>query len=267
MSVEVLKDADAVARRGADLFAAAAQAATAARGAFAVALSGGETPGAMYRMLARRSFTQKIPWRRVHLYWSDERCVPPDSERSNYRLADESFIRYVPIPPDNVHRLRGEDDPAQAALAYEKLLLAPPARPKQAPASLPVYPKQAPAPLPVLDLVLLGLGADGHTASLFPHSPALAEAERLVVPSEAPSEAEGTGPRLTLTVPVINAARHVVFVVTGAAKAAMVAAVLEGPRMPQAIPAQLVAPAQGTLLWLLDEAAAAELSPAVAVVH
>jgi 6-phosphogluconolactonase len=150
-----------------------------------------------------------------------------------------------------VHRLRGEDDPAQAALAYEKLLLVPPARPKQ-----------SPAPLPVLDLVLLGLGADGHTASLFPHSPALAEAERLVVSSEVPSEAEVGGSRLTLTVSVINAARHVVFVVTGAAKADMVAAVLEGPRMPHAIPAQLVAPAQGAPLWLLDEAAAAELSPA-----
>ena len=247
MPVEVLKDADAVARRGADLFAATAQEATAARGAFTVALSGGETPGAMYRILAHQVFTQKIPWRRVHLYWGDERCVPPDSERSNYRLADESFIRHVPIPPDNVHRMRGEDDPDQAARAYEKLLLTPPARPAHSPASLPV-----------LDLVLLGLGADGHTASLFPHSPALTVEDRLVVPNEA----EGTGARLTLTVPVINAARHVVFVVTGAAKAGMVAAVLEGPRRPPAIPAQLVAPAKGTLIWLLDEAAAAELGSA-----
>jgi len=246
MPVEVLKDADAVARRGADLFAAAAQEATAARGAFTVALSGGETPGAMYRILAHQAFTQKIPWRRVHLYWGDERCVPPDSERSNYRLADESFIRHVPIPPDNVHRMRGEDDPAQAALDYENLLLAPPARPEHSPASLPA-----------LDLLLLGLGADGHTASLFPHSPALAAEDRLVVVNEA----EGTGRRLTLTVPVINAARHVVFVVTGAAKAGMVAAVLEEPRRPQAIPAQLVAPRKGMIIWLLDEAAAADLSP------
>ena len=251
MPVEVLKDADAVARRAAELFAAAAQAATAARGAFTVALSGGETPGAMYRILAHQSFTQKVPWRRVHLYWGDERCVPPDSERSNYRQAAESFIRHVPIPPENVHRMRGEDDPAQAALDYEKLLLAPPARAEHSPASLPV-----------LDLVLLGLGADGHTASLFPHSPALTVEDRLVVPNEAPSEAEVKGPRLTLTVPVINAARHVVFVVTGAAKAGVVAAVLEGPRRPTTIPAQFVAPGKGTLIWLMDEAAAAELSSA-----
>jgi 6-phosphogluconolactonase len=248
--IEVLADADAVAVRGAELFAFAAQEAAAARGAFTVALSGGETPRAMYRMLARQSFTQKIPWRRVHLYWSDERCVPPDSERSNYRAAHETFIRHVAIPAENVHRLAGEDDPELAARAYERELLAPPARPKQ-----------STAPVPVLDLVLLGLGTDGHTASLFPHSPALGETERLVVPNEG----ENTGPRLTLTVPVINAARRVVFVVTGAAKAGMVAEVLAGLHIPQAIPAQLIAPENGMLTWLLDQSAAAELGGAAGV--
>jgi 6-phosphogluconolactonase len=147
----------------------------------------------------------------------------------------------------NVYRLRGEDDPEEAARAYEELLLAPPARPRR-----------SQAPLPVLDLVLLGLGADGHTASLFPHSPALAEETRLCVPNAG----EDTGPRLTVTVPVINAARRVVFIVTGAAKAGIVAEVLEGVRLPDALPAQRIAPSRGVLTWLLDEAAAAELSPA-----
>lgn len=247
MPIEILPGADDVAARGADLFALAAQEAAAARGAFTVALSGGETPRGLYRMLARRSFTEKVPWRRVHLYWGDERCVPPDSERSDYRMAHETFIRDVPIPPENVHRLRGEDDPEEAARAYEELLLAPPARPRHTQAALPV-----------LDLVLLGLGVDGHTASLFPHSPALAQEARLCVPNEG----EGTGPRLTLTFPVINAARRVTFVVTGAAKAGIVAEVLEGLHLPDAPPARRVAPARGLLTWLLDEAAAAELSPA-----
>ena len=245
LSIEVLPDAEAVARRGADLFALAAQEAAAARPAFSAALSGGHAPRPLYALLARQQFAQKIPWRRVHLYWADERCVAPDSQDSNYRLAHEAFIRHVPIPDDNVHRMRGEDDPEEAATAYERLLLQPPARAASSQADLPV-----------LDFVLLGLGADGHTASLFAHSPALAVEDRLVVANEG----VGTGPRLTLTYPVVNAARRVVFVVTGTAKAAMVAEVLEGLRVPEAIPAQGVAPVHGTLTWLLDEAAAGELS-------
>ena len=246
--IEVLPDAETVARRGADLFALAAQEAAAARGAFVAALSGGETPRALYGLLARQQFAQKIPWRRVHLYWGDERCVPPDDERSNYRMAFEAFIGKVPMPADNVHRMRGEDEPDEAARAYERALTRPPA-----------LAASSKADLPVIDLLLLGLGADGHTASLFPHTPALREAERLVVVNEG----EGTGKRLTVTYPVINAARHVVFVVTGGAKAGMVAEVLEGLRAPDAVPAQGVAPVRGVVTWLLDRDAASELSEAV----
>ena len=245
VSIEVVGDAAAVAARGADLFALLAQEAAAARGAFVAALSGGETPRALYRLLARQQFAQKVPWRRVHLYWGDERCVPPDDERSNYRLAHDAFIRLVPMPPDNVHRMRGEDDPDEAARAYERLLSQPPARAASSAADLPV-----------VDLLFLGLGADGHTASLFPHSPALAVEDRLVMPNEG----EGTGKRLTVTYPVINAARRVVFVVSGEGKAGMVAEVLEGLRVPDAVPAQGVSPAHGSVTWLLDETAASELS-------
>jgi 6-phosphogluconolactonase len=243
VSIEVLPDAEAVARRGADLFVLAAQEA-AARPAFTAALSGGHAPRPLYALLARRQFAQKIPWRRVHLYWGDERCVPPDSEASNYGMAHEAFIRHVPIPGDNVHRMRGEDEPDEAAGAYERLLSQPPALAASSQTGLPVF-----------DFVLLGLGPDGHTASLFPHSPALSVEDRLVVVNQG----EGTGPRLTLTYPVLNAACRAVFVVTGAAKAGIVAEVLEGLRVPEAMPAQRVAPVHGAVTWLLDEAAAGEL--------
>ena len=245
LAIEVLPDVAAVALRGADLFALAAQEAAAARPAFTAALSGGHAPRPLYALLARQQFTQKIPWRRVHLYWGDERCVPPESKDSNYGMARDAFISRVPIPDDNVHRMRGEDDPDEAAASYERLLSQPPA-----------LPSTSKADLPVIDFVFLGIGPDGHTASLFPHSPALAVEDRLVVVNEG----EGTGKRLTVTYPVINAARHVLFVVTGAAKAGIVAEVIEGLRAPEAVPAQGVAPVHGSVTWLLDEAAASELS-------
>jgi 6-phosphogluconolactonase len=246
VSLEILPDGEALALRAADLFALAAQEAAAARGRFAVALSGGETPRALYRLLARQQFSQKVPWRRVHLYWGDERCVPPDDAASNYGMARDAFIKHVPIVPANVHRMRGEDPPGEAAPAYDAELrgLAAQERPRRE--------------VPVFDLVLLGLGGDGHTASLFSHSEALPESARFCVATQAP---DGS-PRLTVTYPVVNAARRVWFLVSGAAKAGMVAEVLEGLRVPAAVPAQGVAPLHGQLTWLLDEAAAAELSPA-----
>jgi len=247
VSIEILPDADALALRAADLLALAAQEAAAARGRFAVALSGGETPRVLYRMIARQQFSQKIPWRRVQLYWGDERCVPPDDAASNYGMAHDAFLKHVPIADANVHRILGEQPPPQAALAYEKELraLAALERPK--------------SELPVFDLVLLGLGGDGHTASLFPRSDALEVEERFAVATQAP---DGS-PRITVTYPVINAARRVWFLVSGAKKAGMVAEVMEGLMVPSAVPAQGVRPVHGQLTWLLDEAAAAELDPAV----
>jgi len=247
MSIEILPDADTLALRAADLFAQAAQAAAAARGRFAVALSGGDTPRAFYRMLARQQFSQKVPWRRVHLYWADERCVDPADPASNYGMAREAFIKHVPLPPVNVHRVRGEQGPDQAAAAYRQELAELAAK------------ERPPSELPVFDLIHLGLGKDGHVASLFPHSSALEEEELLAVATQAP---DGSA-RVTITRPVINAARRVWFLVSGAAKAGMVAEVLEGLRVPRAVPAQAVAPVHGEVLWLLDEAAAAELSPAL----
>jgi 6-phosphogluconolactonase len=244
MNVEILPDAEALARRAADLFAAAAQEAAAARGRFAVALSGGETPRGLYRLLARRQFSQKIPWRRVRLYWSDERCVPPSDDASNYGMARDAFLAHVPIPEAGVHRVRGELAPKSAALAYEKEL--------GALAAL----ERPPQRVPVFDLVSLGVGPDGHTASLFPHCAALADESRLVMVTEAPDGLQ----RVTVTLQVINAARHVWFLVSGDEKIDIVAEVLGGALTPDACPAQCVAPQHGTLTWLLDEAAAAGLS-------
>ena len=200
MSIEILPDGDALALRTADLFAMAAQEAAAARGRFAVALAGGETPRALYRLLARQQFSQKVPWRRVQLYWGDERCVPPEDPQSNYGMARDTFIKHVPIADANVHRMRGEDAPEEAAKAYDAELrgLAAQERPR--------------VDVPVFDLVLLGLGTDGHTASLFPHSDALAVEDRFAVATAAP---DGS-PRLTVTAPVLNAARRVWFLVSGA---------------------------------------------------
>jgi 6-phosphogluconolactonase len=248
MKIEVLKDADAVAERAASLFMLAAQESAAARGAFTAVLSGGATPRALYSRLARQTVSAKIPWRRVHLYWGDERCVPPEDPASNYGMARRTLIDKVPIPPENVHRMHGEGEPETAARAYERQILLPPARDAVHFADVPVF-----------DLVLLGLGADGHTASLFPHTDAVTELQRLVVVNVAPDG----GSRLTLTLPVIDAARRVFFIVTGSEKAGMVAEVLEGLRIPAAVPAQGVMPSAGTLTWLLDAAAATELSPAL----
>jgi 6-phosphogluconolactonase len=247
MSIEILPDAEALALRAADLTALAAQEGAAARGRFSIALSGGETPRGYYRMLARQQFSQKIPWRRVQLYWGDERCVAPDDPASNYGMARDAFIKHVPISETSVHRVCGEEGADKAALAYEKELRALAAQERPA------------SELPVFDLVVLGLGRDGHTASLFPHSEALEMEERFAVATVAPDGA----PRVTITYPVINAARRVWFLVSGAEKAGMVAEVLEGLRVPKAVPAQNVAPVHGHLTWLLDEAAAAELGPAL----
>lgn len=247
MSIEVLPDEETLALRAADLFALVAQEAAAARGRFAVALGGGATPRRFFELLARQQFSQKIPWRRTHIYWGDERCVPADDAASNYGLARDTFIKHVPVPVANVHRVRGEEQPERAAALYDGEL--------QAMAAL----QRPKTELPVFDLVVLGLGLDGHTASLFPHSPALEEEERLAVAAPAP---DGSS-RVTVTYPVINAARYVWFLVGGAAKAGMVAEVIEGLRVPKAVPAQAVAPVHGKLLWLLDEAAATELNPAL----
>lgn len=235
--VMILPDAAAVAREGTDRFTALARSAIAATGRFTVALSGGSTPKAMFALLV----DHPIEWAQVHVFWGDERCVPPDHADSNYHLAFETLLSKVPIPDRNIHRLRGEIDPAQAALAYEAELRN-------------IF---GPIDWPRFDLILLGLGTDAHTASLFPGTSAIHESERRVVGHFVE---QLNAYRLTLTPPVIHHADHVIFLVAGADKAAAIRSVLEGPPNPDRFPAQIVEPMTGRVTWLIDHSAAADLA-------
>lgn len=241
MDAEIIVAPDAVvwAQEAAQRFAELARKAAASRQRFSVALSGGSTPGKLYTMLGREPYRTEIPWEHVHLFWGDERCVPPDDPGSNYRLAQETLLTQVSIPPGNVHRVRGELGPQAAAQVYERDLQ-------------DFYC----GPRPRFDLVLLGLGEDGHTASLFPGSPLLAERERLVAPAVA-SYQDRPAQRVTLTLPAINTARQVLFLVVGSAKAGIVQTVLAGSA--GQLPAEQVQPTAGQLTWLLDAAAASLL--------
>lgn len=211
-------------------------------GTASVALSGGSTPEGLYRLLAAR-YADRVPWDRLEVFFGDERCVSPDARDSNYRMARESLLDRVPIPIDRVHRLRGDaDDLDEAARDYERTI-----RERVPP---------GPGGLPALDLIWLGLGADGHTASLFPGTPALSEEARLVVRN--PVASLGTS-RMTFTPPLIRAARAVQFLVTGEAKADIVASIV-GPEATaeaaEAYPAGRVALQSDNVEWLLDRAAA-----------
>ncbi len=246
-------DRAALARNAAERLVQIARRAIQETGRFSVALSGGSTPRELYALLATPEFADQVDWKRVHVFWGDERAVPPDSPDSNYRMAREEFA-HLPIPAGQVHRIMGEEEPGQAALEYEQTL-----RERLAPtfAPPPPLPGEAQADvMPCLDLVLLGLGANGHTASLFPHGAALQETRRWVV---AEYVAEVGMHRITLTAPILNAASHVIFLVAGADKAPAVQAVLRGPYRPQELPAQLIQPERGHLIWLLDGAAASAL--------
>jgi 6-phosphogluconolactonase len=234
----------------ADLFVRASQAA-AARGVFRVALAGGSTPRPVYQLLASSPFREQIAWSQIQVYWGDERNVGPDSDESNYKMAREALLDHVPVGPERIHRIRGEVIASEAAMDYQQVLARTfglPAKPAWGP----------PDEWPRFDLILLGMGPDGHTASLFPNTTALEVRDRTVVSNPVPKlDAE----RITLTVPVLNAAASVVFLVAGADKADALAAVLEGPPQPMLYPSQLVAPANGELRWLVDESAAARLTP------
>jgi len=235
---------EALSREAAARFQWLAEESITAAGRFSVALSGGSTPLVLYRSLAEPPFREAIGWSRVHLFWGDERFVPADHPDSNYRAAQEVFVSRLPIPAENVHPIpTGPADPESAAAQYEDTLRR--------------FFSLSEADMPRFDLVLLGLGPDGHTASLFPGSPALDEHKRLVVAAYVPKLATW---RITLTPPVLRGASNVTFLVAGPDKAAILQDVLEGPYDPHRLPAQLVRPEEGTLTWLVDEAAACLLS-------
>ncbi len=219
--------------------------AVAKRGRFTIALSGGSTPKNLYTLIAANA-SASLPWAQMFFFWGDERHVPPDDPDSNYRVAKETLLSKVPIPPSNIFPIPAENpDAATAAEAYEK--------------TLRKFFALAPDEFPRFDLILLGMGPDGHTASLFPETAALQEKSRLVVDNWV--EKLKTS-RITLTLPVLNAARRVAFLVSGSDKAEVLHEVLEGNAPAEKYPSKLVRPANGKLIWLIDRAAASQLSTA-----
>jgi 6-phosphogluconolactonase len=237
-----------LAEAAADLFVAAAAAATRARGRFVVALAGGSTPNALYALLAAPDAARRVDWPRVEVFWGDERCVPPDDPASNYSSARERLLDRVPVDARRVHRMAGELDPLEAAVSYERVLRASFATPTGPPST---------APGARFDLVLLGMGGDGHTASLFPSTAAVGETERWVVAHQVDARPPW---RITLTPRVFNAAAEVLFLVTGRDKAGAVERVLEGPFQPELLPSQAIAPRAGRLRFWIDAGAGSELS-------
>ncbi|MFN2455846.1 MAG: 6-phosphogluconolactonase [Pyrinomonadaceae bacterium] len=238
----VCDDAADVARRAADRIIEIARAAIEATGRFSIALGGGSTPKKLYELLASDDYRNEIEWEKVHIFFGDERCVPPDDEQSNYRMANEAMLARVPLPQQNIHRMIGEGDAVANARLYEDELRS-------------YFEDET---WPRFDVVLLGMGDDGHTASLFPGSLALQEQTAWVASNWV--EKFNTF-RITLSAPAINHAAHVMFLITGAGKAERLPEVINGARDTNRLPSQLIQPqaAGGALEWLVDKDAAANL--------
>ena len=235
-------------RAAAEHFVRGIQAAVAERGAARIAISGGNSPKPVFSLLADPAapYREAVPWDRLWVFWVDERCVPPEHPESNYGAARELLLDRVPLPPERVIRIEGELDPEEAANRYE--------------AAIRGYFRLEGAEVPIFDVVQLGMGPDGHTASMFPHTEALHETGRIAVANDAPGQKQNR--RVTLTWPVINAGRDVFFLIDGEDKADPLGRILRGPYQPETLPSQLIQPRNGRLLFLLDRAAAAHL-PAV----
>ncbi|MGH7815679.1 MAG: 6-phosphogluconolactonase [Candidatus Binataceae bacterium] len=238
----VMKTAEELCVRAAEEIAHIAGEAICLHGEFNLCLSGGSTPAATYDLLATR-FHHSVDWSEVQFFWGDERCVPPDNPESNFGMASRTMLSKLSLRPEQVHRMRGEDPPEAAALAYEQ--------------ELRRHFSLGAGEFPAFDLVLLGLGENRHTASLFPGNPAIHERERMAVAVQVDAQPPR---RLTITPPVIDHARRAMFLAAGTGKAAAVRDIIEGPRDPDRFPAQIAAPTGGELFWILDEAAASLLA-------
>lgn len=237
--IQICNDPESLSEAVARLFVQQARHAIQAQDRFVVALAGGHTPERTYQLLAQPLFRDQVPWAKVHVFWGDERCVPPDDPRSNVRMAHRALLDSVPIPPEQIHPIFCDQNPQQGAEKYEALL-------QESFAGGP----------PCFDLILLGLGENGHTASIFPGTPAVEEQEHWVI---AVYVAEQAMWRVTLTPPLINQAAMVAFLVAGTAKARILQRVLDGPFEPHTLPAQLIQPASGNLYWIIDREASQQL--------
>jgi 6-phosphogluconolactonase len=237
--IQVCNDPESLSEAAARLFVKQSRYAVRVQNRFSVALAGGHTPEHTYQALSQPPFRDQVPWAKVHVFWGDERCVPLDDPRSNAHMAHQALLNHVPIPPNQIHPIRCVQNPRQAAKEYESLL-----RDFFAGGS------------PRFDLVLLGLGENGHTASIFPNTPAVDEKERWVL---AVFVSEQSMWRVTMTPPLINQAAMVAFLVAGTIKARVLRRVLDGPFKPRDLPAQLIQPTSGGLDWIVDEEAYREL--------
>jgi 6-phosphogluconolactonase len=246
VTYKVLSDGEALARAMAEQLLAAAQEAVAARGVARIAISGGNTPKRTFEMLADPAATEfsVFPWDKTDLFWVDERCVPPDDEESNYRMTRLALLDKVPLAADHVFRIEGELDPELAAARYESVI-----RNRF---------RLEGAELPTFDLVALGMGPDGHTASLFPHTAGIHELTRIAIANHVPQKETW---RVTLTSPVINQGRKVVFLIGGTDKAEVLSNVVGKKYDVETWPSQVIQPKSGQLLMLLDKAASAQLPP------
>lgn len=234
--IKILPDVDALKTRAVDAIIEIAQDSIQARGHFSMALSGGSTPEPVYRALAAPANRIQLNWSHIHLFWGDERHVPHDHRDSNFRMVKQHLLGVVPIPDENVHRVPAEMEVRMAAFHYEEALR-----------------RFFDGEWPRFDLVLLGMGEDGHTASLFPHSAGLNEEQRWFIANYAPKRKEW---RLTLTKNAINAARNIMLLIVGDAKADVLRDVLTGPEKAEEKPIQLIHPTDGQMVWLLDRDAA-----------
>ncbi len=238
--ITICDDLEEVSRRGALEFAQTAGDSINKQGVFRVALSGGSTPMAMYRLLATDEFRERVDWAKVIVFFGDERCVPPGDDESNFKAADDALLNKVPIPEGNIHRIRADRGEA-AAHEYEE--------------EIKLEFDLSEDELPRFDLMLLGMGADGHIASIFPGSPALNETKRLAMAVKPPGVKTT---RITLTPPVINNAKKLIFLLSGSNKSRALATVLRGNLDPEKLPAQITRASKGRVKWLVDRAAANE---------
>lgn len=228
-------------KQAAEIFVADAKRSIDEKRPFTVAISGGSSPRRMHKMLATEPYIQDIPWQKIHIFWVDERCVPMDSPESNYGVAKKDFIDAVPIPQTHVHWITGEPSPRMSAKEYQKTLK-----------DLFSFENM---PIPRFDLIYLGMGTDGHIASLFPEQKSLYEKENLIV------AVKGGNPnvnRITMTLPLLNQARHIVFIITGKEKSRIVQKVFQDSKT--RLPAQKIRPPNGQVTWLMDRGAAAFLT-------
>lgn len=243
MPITIYSDIDTLSHEAARLVVRIAEESITKNGRFTFALSGGSTPKKLYGLLAQEPYLSQIDWAHVEIFWSDERCVAPDDAECNYNLALQVMLSKIPIPAQQIHRMPAEQEDRDAAsLAYT------------------IEMKNVfgigDDKIPAFDLIQLGMGPEGHTASLFPHQASLHEQQRLIMPVTVPKPPP---PRLTFTPRLLNEAHYILFLVTGAEKADAVQAVLEGEYQPDEYPAQLVRPPKGEVTWMLDTAAAAKL--------